>query len=142
MTKAEQLAQLAESKIGVDFTNNNLVPKEVSCSFAVTTLVNQIDKRVAIQPGTTIFWSFMDESELFERIWEPERGCIIISPTGTNTRPETMPHGHVGIYLDTNRIVSNDSASGLWIENYSRESWRKRYHYDGGYPVKLYRLKG
>jgi hypothetical protein len=37
--------------------------------------------------------------------------------------------------------MSNDSATGLWSVNFTRESWRKRYYYRGGYPVYLYRIK-
>lgn len=141
MSPSEQLAKLAESKIGTDFTNDATVPDEVSCAFAVSTILKEHDADIPIILGTNALWRFMQNSPKFERIYEPERGCIVISPTGTSTK-SIMPNGHTGIYIDEVRILSNSSIApqkGQWINNYTRESWRERYHYLGGYPVYLFK---
>ncbi len=65
-------------------------------------------------------------------------GTIIISPTGLGTNPQ-MPHGHVGIVSSDGKIMSNTSATGLWMENYDLVSWHERYAVGGGYPVKFFK---
>lgn len=140
-TKSQRLAELAKSKLETDFTNDNIVPDEVSCAYAVTTILKEFDGVTPIIPGTNQLLTYLETSGLFERIMEPVAGCIVMSATGTNSKPEIIPNGHTGIYLDNNLIMSNDSASGLWKQNYTRESWRNRYYYRGGYPVRLYKYK-
>ena len=140
-TKSQKLAELAKSKLETDFTNDDIVPDEVSCAFAVTTIMREFDGITPIIPGTNQLMTYFETSGRFDRIMEPEAGCIVISATGTNTHPDIIPNGHTGIYLDNNLIMSNDSASGLWKQNYTRESWRNRYYYKGGYPVRLFKYK-
>lgn len=137
--KLQQLANLAISKLETDFTNDLIVPDEVSCAYALTTVLREFDKEIPVIMGTAALLNFFRKSPKFTQVLEPEAGVIVICATGTNTRPKTMPHGHVGIYIDENRIISNDSASGLWKQNYNRETWRKRYYYRGGYPVRLFK---
>lgn len=145
MTKSQQLCALAKSKLGTDFTDDMIVDDEVSCAFAVTTLLHEIDPRIKIDYSTATLDETMSKGVLFEEVDQPievmEPGWIVIAATGTNSRPELMPHGHVGIYLNEDQIMSNSSETGLWTVNYNRASWRKRYYTKGGYPVRIYKLK-
>lgn len=139
----EKILELAKSKLGIDITNDNWLEDAVSCSFAVTTLLHECDSDIPIIYGTATLLSFLQESTLFERVdgtdYTPQGADIIISATGTNTRPEIIPHGHVGIFLNETNIASNDSATGKWAQNYTRTTWRARYVAKGGYPTYAFR---
>ena len=135
-----KLVDLAKSKLGTDFTDDNTVPDRVSCAFAITTLLHEFDPDIPITAGTYGHWRWLQNSTKFVRVFEPQAGDIVISPTGTSSDPaHRLPNGHTGIYLTNNTIASNDSATGLFKQNYTRESWRALFHYYGRYSVYLYR---
>lgn len=131
------ILELATEKLNIDFTDNS-VDNEYSCSYAVTTILKENDPTFPIVVNTGQLDKILASNPKWERIYEPEAGCVIVSPTGEGKNPD-MPNGHTGIFLDEDRIASNDSATGLWKNNYDRISWRTRYHYRGKYPVRLYR---
>ena len=59
-------------------------------------------------------------------------GTIIIAPTqGDN-------HGHVGIVAQNQLIYSNQSATGLFVQNYNFETWDARYKVKKGLEVLFY----
>lgn len=139
MTKSEELAKLAKEKIGTDFTDDKIVPDDVSCVFATTTILNELDPDIPIMYHTKVFQDWLAGSLKFQEIYEPEAGSIVICATGTNTRPDIISNGHTGIYLDDFNIVSNSSESGLWQQNYDRLSWRQRFYYRGGFVIRLFK---
>lgn len=65
-------------------------------------------------------------------------GEIVISATGTGTG--ALPNGHVGIYVGTNNIMSNDSSTGLFVHTHTLDSWYTYYTLKGGYPMEFYRV--
>lgn len=140
MTKQEQLLALALSKVGTDFTNDYLVSDEVSCVFAVTTLLHEIDPQIPIMTWTPTFEKYMDDSPKFERIPEPvgevPPGSIIISSTIPG-----VSIGHTGIFRTSHYILANNSYTGRWSESYDRDQWRAKYFYKGGLSTKIYKLK-
>lgn len=131
---------IVKSEIGNDFTPDNIVPDMVSCAFSLSTLLNRYDSRIPIIYGTHELNDFMAKhTELFERVPDPvviEAGDIVISPTGTGK----LKNGHTGVYIDNTRIVSNDSETGLWSQNWSRSSWHNYFYDYGQMPIKIYRL--
>lgn len=68
----------------------------------------------------------------------PKPGDVLVSPTSKGSTG-LIPHGHTGIVAPGDRIYSNDSASGLFKDNYSLASWRDRYVTKGGYPMYFFR---
>jgi hypothetical protein len=141
----DKLHELAKSKLGADFTQDWIVDDSVSCAFAVSTIIKELIPSMPIIINTGEFYRYMQTSSLFEGIKQPiakiEAGTIIVAPTGLNSRPDIMPHGHICIASENERYMSNDSASGLWSQNYTRESFRQRYAYKGGFPIFVFRLK-
>ena len=79
----------------------------------------------------------LQDPRRFMRVSPGLPGDIIISPTGYGTGK--IPNGHVGILSDNDRIMSNNSASGLWDEHFDIKSWNTRYKTKGGFPVEFYR---
>lgn len=140
------LLDIINENIGKDASPKNKAPNSLACAETVSTMLQTYFKQYNIDfpiiIGTYELWREMQRRvELFERVYEPRAEDVVISATNTNTRPELLPHGHVGCYIDSNKIVSNDSATGNLIQNFTRETWRSLYHYYGGYPVYLYRIK-
>ncbi len=140
LTPSQQISLIAQDGFhkGKDFTDDRKVDDEVSCAFAVSTILHEQDESVPIVTGTSTLSDFLEKSPLFKKVLEPEEGVVVISPTGEGHNPD-MPHGHTGIYIDGDKIMSNSSATGLWIQNYTRSSWRTRYYWEGRYPVRLYK---
>ena len=137
MSPAEQLATLAKAKLGTDFTDDKVVPDDVSCAYAVTTILHEQDAREPICIGTFGLLTYFQLNPRWQRIYEPKAGCVVVCITGQGNNPK-IPHGHTGIYLDSDLIASNSSATGLWTQNYTRLSWRQHFYYEGGYPIYLY----
>ena len=140
LTKAERLVNLAVSRLGLDFTDDMLLDDDVSCAFAVTSLLREIDGRVPIINGTYQLLNYFETSTLFQRVYEPQGGDVVIAATGTSKNSIMVPRGHTGIYQNNTQILSNDSITGRWTQNYTRKSWRERWYYQGHYPVKLFRF--
>lgn len=67
-----------------------------------------------------------------KKIDTPEVGAIVISPTGHSTKG--VSHGHTGIVGNFD-IMSNDSNSGLWSDNYTKAAWTNVFHRTLGFPV-------
>lgn len=138
------LLELAKSKLGTDFTSDWVVSDDVSCAYAVSTILHEINKNIPIYFHTGDMYRYMKNSSFFKEIKQPidkmEGGWICVSPTGYGSRPEIIPNGHIGIYFNENDIMSNDSRTGLWSVNYTRETWRERWGKKGGYPIYIYQI--
>ena len=130
------LFDIARACIGKDMAP---IENEYGCAEAV----NAVFKKAFGVPigGELSTWrmiKFLEDIKRFQRVALPLPGDIIISPTGYGDG--RIPNGHVGIVGEDNLIMSNDSASGLWIENYNLYSWKARYQDRGGYPIYYFRV--
>jgi len=135
-----RLLKLAEANLGKDFTNDQVLVDDLSCVFAVSTLLHQIDPKIPVMYGTWVFWDFMRKHPQFIPLDGPELGCIVISPTGTAKRPHIVTNGHCGLYVDGNTIASNSSKTGLWTKNFTTETWKRYYVEKGGYPIFYFKF--
>lgn len=131
------LVDIARSTIGVDASPDDLVDDDVGCAESVSNIIRQKFPDFPIIPGTWTLWDRLENDSRFTRVDNPKPGDIIISPTGTVRNAPFV--GHVGIMLDEERIMSSTSATGLWEQNYSIDSWVSRWA-AAGYPIYLYRL--
>ena len=139
LTNQGKLYAAALLQMGRDASPRDLEPDDVACVESVTTLIHQIRPEVPIMTGTWTFLEYLKRSSmLFQKTDDPKPGCIIISPTGTGNGK--LKNGHTGIIGKDGIIMSNDSASGLFLENYTLESWKHKYGKIGGFPVEFYRL--
>lgn len=136
MTEPEKIINKCLEKDGTDFTEDWMVPDEVSCAYAVSTILREIDQTFPIITGTATLDDYLSKSTKFERVLEPQAGDLVVSPTGQGNGNLI---GHTGFYISDTEIMSNNSNTGLFEKNYTRDGWRNRYHYKGGFPVRLYR---
>lgn len=126
-------------------TLNDTVPAEVECAEAVSAVlalagISDGAKGIA---GTAALDAWMASSPLFELITIPEEGAIIVSPTGAGNG---TIEGHTGIFGKYDLqfpgdwgILSNDSATGRFLERWSWVRWQAYYKTAGGLPCTIYR---
>lgn len=131
---AEQLKTTALAWIGRDASPLNRAPQELSCAEAVVTLVNRtwpgtLDENII---DTYVLHRALIHSPRFHGVLDPVPGCIEISPRSG------VAYGHVGIYVEADRIASNDSRTGKFERNYTRMSWRKTFIQGRGLKAYLF----
>lgn len=128
----------AISSLGKDASPNDIAPDEYGCAETV----NDIHRKVFGSPiggdvSTYRMYQALMKHPRFLGVDTPLEGDVIISPTGYGNGGLT--NGHVGIVGKGGIVMSNDSGTGLFSENFTLNSWRKRYVGKGGYPVKFFR---
>lgn len=134
-----KLLELAKANLGKDVSPKDLVSDNFGCAESLSTLVRQIVPNFPIVTGTWTLYDLLRTHKSFERVTEPEAGDIILCVTGMGKG--TIANGHAGIISNNGFIMSNQSANGLWLENFTQNSWKERYVIAGKYPVFYYRLK-
>ncbi len=127
-------------------TLNNAIPAEEGCAEAVSFILQK--SGVAGLPntgiaGTASLYQWLLSNPAFKRVYEPEPGAIIISPTGYGNGSISGHTGFLGkygkMYHNDWGIVSNDSNTGLLLELWDLSRWEKYYGQQGGLPVAFFR---
>ncbi len=92
--------------------------------------------------STRLMHEALKKRKDFKEIPSPEMGCIIISPTRAN---DPTNNGHVGICgkdRETDglrRIMSNNSVTYLWDDNFTIDSWNAYYKKKKGLDIFYYK---
>lgn len=135
-TNRVRLYETATRHIGLDVTPLDKINDEVACAETLTTLLRLVHPDTPIIPGTATLHTYLNKHwNRFELVSSPKPGDIVLSPTvGKNV-------GHVGIVGLNNTIMSNDSRTGLFVENYTVSSWKERFVTRKGLKLYWYRLK-
>lgn len=130
--------------LGTDASPNDVAPDEFGCAETIDT-IHKKAFGTWIAPGSgptlstnVLYQTFLKNKMSWQQTKDPVPGAIVISPTGYGTNP-SMPNGHVGIVSKDGRIMSNTSATGLFMENYTLDTWKARYVTLGGYPMLFFR---
>lgn len=139
MPRKEKLYQTAKGFLGTDASPNDVAPDELGCAESVSRIVQQAfpTLRFPLFLGTRFLYAHLFEDGNFRRVETPEYGDIIISPTGMGNGK--LSSGHTGI-VGKYGVLSNDSRSGLFLENYSIASWKLYFHGRGGFPTYFFRI--
>ena len=127
-------------------TLNNAIPAEVGCAEAVSFILEKSGVAglpVTGIPGTASLYQWLSQNPHFERVYAPEPGATIISPTSYGNGTISGHTGFVGkfgkMYHGDYGIVSNDSNTGLLLELWDLTRWEKYYGQQGGLPVAFFR---
>lgn len=134
------LVEYCIEALGTDVTPDDLVPDIVACAITVSTLMNKVDSTFPKVSGTWTLYDILVHRKDYEKVNDMTPGTIVISPTGMGNSKK-LPNGHVGICTRDNKIASNNSDTGLFTENYTLDTWTKRYVTMGEYPLFLFRKK-
>lgn len=136
----EKLYETAVSCLGIDVTPNDLVPDEVGCSDVVNHIhFMAFGEEIGGGASTYLLYGALKDSEEWTKVDSPLPGDIVISPSGYAGVGGKLSHGHVGIIGNNVMIMSNDSKTGKFLENYTIASWRAYYVDKGKYPMSFFR---
>lgn len=128
----------ALSYLGRDVTPDDAVSDRFACAITINALHKKaFGFSIGGGASTYLLYRALLNSEYFEKIDQPEVGCVVISPSGYGNG--RLSNGHAGIVCEDEYIMSNNSSNGLLNKNYTIESWRTRYVEIGGYPVCYFR---
>lgn len=107
---------------------------ELGCAEAVNFVCKEaIGQEAGGGLSTTKMYQSLLTDTRFKRVNTPEKGDIIISPTGYG-----QGYGHTGIVSDSGKIMSNNSFSYLWDEHITLGEWWLKYK---TFPIALFRYK-
>ena len=134
-----KLYNTAVGCLGTDASPNDKAPDELGCAETINDIVfKAFGDYAGGDLSTYRMYNSIRNNIKFVKVTKPVKGDIILSPTGYGNRRK-VSNGHVGIVGDKNIIMSNSSATGEFIENYTIESWTNRYLVNGGYPIYYFR---
>lgn len=125
-TPREKLLQAAKDALGKDVTPYDNVPDHVACAESLSTLIKQVYPDFPVLASTATLCEQFKRDSRFKPTLDPLPGNIIISPT-----KDSSFHGHCGVYIEGGKITSNASSTGLWSQNFTIDSWIKRYREQG-----------
>jgi len=132
------LLDVCKAAINTDASPKNYADNELACAESVTTLLKQVYPDTPIILGTWTLRDYLnDPKNGYVKQTVPSPETIIISPTGSG-----KGYGHVGIYTQDNVIASNTSFGinkGKFLENYTTESWIRKYKEKQSMPIYLYK---
>lgn len=116
------------------------VEKELGCAEAVNNIVRSFTgDYVGGGASSYLFYKAIKKDDRFIQVSKPVAGDIVISPTGY-AKYRRIKNGHLGVVSDGEKIMSNNSKTGLWDEHISMSLWKYRYGRVGGYPILYFRL--
>ncbi len=143
--KEQAIYKAAAGNLGNHLTLDPSVPAEVGCAEAVSKVLQLagISNGAEGIAGTAALDAWLASSGLFTRITMPEAGAIICSPTGSGNG---SVEGHTGVFGLYNKqfsgdwgIMSNDSATGLFLERWSFAKWHAYYGTGGKLQMNMYK---
>lgn len=139
MTNAERLYETALASLGKDMSPADHAPDSLACMESVDGVWLAAFGIHLLSPAdrlsTELGYKAMLVDSRLRMIDTPEVGCIVISPTGFSTKGAS--HGHVGCWGKFD-VMSNDSNSGLWTDNYTHEAWYDVFQKKLGFPVLFF----
>lgn len=144
-SNAGKLYITAVTSLGTDASPNDLAPDEFGCAETVDDIHRKafgyfIGHGALPSLSTAILFTILrNRVDEWCEVTVPKAGDVVISPTGYGNGHVDGNHGHVGIVSKDGAIMSNDSASGIFKENYTLASWQQKFAQQGGFPVKFYR---
>lgn len=140
-TAARTLYEYALAQIGKDASPADVAPDEYGCAETVCNIIHECFGDFPLEGGVIIstadLYKKLKKHPKFTQIAEFGPGDVLVSPTGYGNGG--LANGHTGIVGENNVIMSNDSATGLFKENYTIESWVARYRKIGGFPLYFFR---
>lgn len=134
----QTLLEVCKAHLGTDVTPDDLVPDVVACAITVSTLIHYTDATFPKVAGTATLHDIFEHRRDWKSVpvEDVKPGDVVLAATGSGNG--SIP-GHVGVMGDGGRIMSNSSPTGLFIPNYTMETFAKRYTGIGGMELHVYR---
>ena len=137
----EKLYEYARTFLGKDASPKDVATDEYGCAETITNIIHGCFGDFPVEGGTIIstitLFKKLKSHEKFELVTDFSYGDILVSPTGYGNG--TIKNGHTGILGKNGLIMSNDSTTGLFKENYTIDKWVERFREQGGFPLYFFR---
>lgn len=131
-----KIYEVAKSCYGKDISIDQSIPNNVQCSAAVSFILNKVPCGFPASGFADTFEldAWLAQSQDFKEVpfAEADYGDVIVSPRNGPV------HGHCGIIAKYG-ILSNDSATGLFLEFFSEASWKEYFGMLRGLEIHIYR---
>lgn len=142
MTNSEKLYNVAFTCIGKDMSPLDVAPDSLGCAESLNGVYfKAFGERLgtgAALTSTKALYESMLKDERLEQVTLPEKGVMVLSPSGYSDKG--AKHGHCGIWGNFD-VMSNDSNSGLWMSNYTHEAWDNVFVKTLGFPTFYFKVK-
>lgn len=141
-TNAEKLYKKAMSWLKKDITPKDEIPDSVACAITVNAIhQDTFGDPIGGYASTYLLYDALTKRKDFQKVDAPQRGDIIISPTGYAGKGGTLTNGHVGIVGDGGVVLSNNSNTGLLETYFTLQKWSDYYGKKGKFPIYYFRKK-
>lgn len=139
-TPQQCLLEISYESLGKDLTPDDIVSDEIACATQFCAVARKLYPGFPDIPYTTNLLTFLKNDKRFKGSLDIEPGNVIIAITDDNYDNIQM-RGHVGVVVNNGLIHSNDSSGpqkGLWSENFTVDSFVKRYRDVGGKKIHVF----
>lgn len=142
-TGQEKLYETAKSYLGTDASPRDVADDDVACVETFDNIHYHAFGEYLNGSKTKPILSTVDAYDQFMKhpkweqtfSWEP--GNAILSVTGRGNG--AFYHGHIGIFGEDKKIMSNNSKDGLFLENYTLKKWVDYFRVKGGFKVYMFK---
>ncbi|TXG77200.1 peptidoglycan-binding protein [Candidatus Dojkabacteria bacterium] len=140
--KSEIFFNTAMSFVGKDVTPRDVINDEVACMETIDTIhytaFGEYINGKQITVSTMKALPILLNSPKWKRVYKPEKGAILLYPTGYGNG--NLSNGHIFVCDGRGGLYSNSSATGIFERNYSDSTAKHRYETIGGFPPYYFKL--
>ena len=140
MSNRERLLSEAKKWLGKDASPYNYASQELGCAESVCSILkHSVARDFPLELATWLLNTLLRKDKRFKSTLALSPGNIILSPSFSGNG---KIRGHVGIIGENGTIMSADSGTGIWKENYNIQTWVTRYRKLGGFPIYVFEPLG
>lgn len=139
-TNSQIIFEKAISFLGKDASPKDEAPDELACVESFCDVVRAAGfslpdllytPKLKLFFASDAYWRYVPD----DGNWQGGRAILCVTGEGGKNG---ITNGHVGITGKGGIIMSNDSKTGNWLENYTIDKWRERYEKLGGYKTYFF----
>jgi hypothetical protein len=113
--------------------------RDCGCMEAVNAVVMlAIGNPIGGGGSTYLGYQALKTDKRFKEQEAPLPGDVVVSPSGYGNGK--IKNGHIGIFSDTGKIMSNNSDTLKWDDKWELGKWIDYYGKKGGFPVDFFRV--
>ena len=142
LSNSEKFFNFCMTWLNKDITPKDEVDDDVACMATIDTLYKTFSGSYLSGKGITISTrvglDVLSRSPSWQRIYKPEKGCIVLYATGTGNG--YLANGHIFTSDGQGKLYSNSSSNGLFQQNYTDFTAKYRYQTLGGFSPHYFKL--
>lgn len=148
LTSSSKIYLTALTYLGTDASPLDEADDKLSCAESVNTILDKAGYPIAgLKNKLSTYWSFecLLKDANWSEVHQPERGCLIISPSGYGTKRNrdgslVISNGHMGIIGEDDVVMSSNSTKdGVFDNHWTVDTWVDYWTIKGGYPTRFFK---